>query len=47
VTKGSEPLLLPRYVDTNVKSEAEFEAWLSGIGSLLPQRQAGRKRNLY
>jgi hypothetical protein len=33
--RSSNPLLLPRYVDTDIRSEIEFEAWLSGVGSLL------------
>ena len=37
----SELLLLPRFVDTSVKSALEVESWLSGVGSLLAlQRKA-------
>jgi hypothetical protein len=35
VDKNSNPLLLPRYVDTDGRPECEFEAWLSGVGGLL------------
>ncbi len=33
--KSSNPLLLPRYVDTEVQTQDSFDAWLSGVGSLL------------
>ena len=42
--KSSNPLLLPRYVDTDVRSEGEFEAWLSGVGSLLVRLRLGTNR---
>jgi peptidoglycan/xylan/chitin deacetylase (PgdA/CDA1 family) len=45
VDRSSNPLLLPRYVDTDVRPEAEFEAWLSGVGSLLVR--LGLSRNRY
>jgi peptidoglycan/xylan/chitin deacetylase (PgdA/CDA1 family) len=45
--RESDPLLLPRYVDTEVKSPVDFEAWLSGVGSLLPQRHGTRMPTHY
>jgi peptidoglycan/xylan/chitin deacetylase (PgdA/CDA1 family) len=30
-----DPLLLPRYVDTMMKSEVWFESWLSGAGAMM------------
>ncbi len=36
-----DPLLLPRFVDTSMQTHIEFEAWISGIGSLVPR--PGRK----
>src|SRR5262249_7149897 len=33
---SSEPLLLPRLIDTSFLSEVEFEGWLAGFGGLLP-----------
>jgi peptidoglycan/xylan/chitin deacetylase (PgdA/CDA1 family) len=37
-TPQNDPLLLPRLVDTCMLTSAEFTAWISGLGSLLPQR---------
>jgi peptidoglycan/xylan/chitin deacetylase (PgdA/CDA1 family) len=34
----AHPLLLPRLVDTGNVTSAEFEAWLDGVGALLPRR---------
>lgn len=33
--KKSDPLLLPRYVDTSFQTDIEFESWLSGASSFL------------
>jgi hypothetical protein len=35
---SSEPLLLPRFVDTSPIGDSEFEGWLTGIASCLPRR---------
>jgi peptidoglycan/xylan/chitin deacetylase (PgdA/CDA1 family) len=40
--KGSNPLLLPRLVDTSARSTVEFEAWLTGVASLLAVRKTAR-----
>ena len=37
-SRGSDPLLLPRLVDTTMFTETEFAAWLSGLASMLPRR---------
>jgi peptidoglycan/xylan/chitin deacetylase (PgdA/CDA1 family) len=37
-TKQSDPLLLPRFVDTPAVSDLEFRAWLTGAADLLPKR---------
>jgi len=37
-TRNSEPLLLPRLLDTSQLSTTEFNAWLSGVASFLPRR---------
>ncbi|MBZ5718744.1 MAG: polysaccharide deacetylase family protein [Acidobacteriia bacterium] len=34
----TDPLLVPRLVDTSCLSTLEFESWLVGIGELLPRR---------
>ena len=35
----TDPLLLPRLVDTSVLTDVEFEAWLSGAAVCLPRRR--------
>lgn len=42
-TATTDSLLLPRLVDSSTLSRLEFEAWLSGIASLLPMRRGPRK----
>jgi len=42
-TATTDPLLLPRLVDSSTVSRVEFEAWLSGIASLLPMRRGHRQ----
>jgi peptidoglycan/xylan/chitin deacetylase (PgdA/CDA1 family) len=37
-TPENDPLLLPRFLDHSSVSLVEFEAWASGIGSVLPRR---------
>jgi peptidoglycan/xylan/chitin deacetylase (PgdA/CDA1 family) len=39
----SNPLLLPRFVDTSARNAIEFESWLTGVGSLLVFRERLRK----
>jgi hypothetical protein len=34
-SRGSEPLLLSRFVDTTGQTALEFESWLTGVGALL------------
>jgi len=41
-TAQSNPLLLPRFVDTTGRSEIEFESWLNGIGHFLSLRRRAR-----
>jgi peptidoglycan/xylan/chitin deacetylase (PgdA/CDA1 family) len=38
-TQATDPLLLPRLVDHTGLSPIEFEGWLSGPASLLPQKR--------
>ena len=39
-SRGSNPFLLPRFVDTAARSTVEFEAWLSGLAAWLTFRKA-------
>ncbi len=39
-TAGLDPLTYPRYVDTTIGSSANFMAWVSGVASMIPQRNA-------
>lgn len=41
-TQGSNPLLLPRLVDTSGRSDIEFESWLNGIGHFISTRKKAR-----
>ena len=44
VSADSDPLLLPRLVDTSARSGLEFESWLNGVGSMLALRKAATQR---
>ena len=39
-SKRSNPFLLPRFVDSSVRSGVEFEAWLTGLGAWMTLRKA-------
>jgi len=43
-TRQSNPLLLPRFVDTTARTNVEFESWLSGVGDLLAFRRAATQQ---
>jgi len=40
-TPDTDPLRLPRLLDHSDMTDIEFEAWLAGIGALLPHRPIG------
>lgn len=40
-TSTSDPLQLPRLLDHSELTPIEFEAWLAGLGALLPRRPVG------
>jgi peptidoglycan/xylan/chitin deacetylase (PgdA/CDA1 family) len=37
-TRHSQPLLLPRLVDSSTLSPVEFEGWLAGLSDMIPRR---------
>lgn len=39
---NTDPMLLPRFVDTSAVSDTAFDAWLSGVAGLLPHRRRYR-----
>jgi peptidoglycan/xylan/chitin deacetylase (PgdA/CDA1 family) len=39
VSKGTDPMLLPRVTDSNNLSQARFESWLAGVGVFSPTTQ--------
>jgi peptidoglycan/xylan/chitin deacetylase (PgdA/CDA1 family) len=41
-TPETNPLLLPRLVDTTGRTDLEFESWVSGVGHFLSRRKRGR-----
>jgi hypothetical protein len=41
-SRTTDPLLLPRFVDTMYQSASSFAGWLSGFGALLPARSSNR-----
>jgi peptidoglycan/xylan/chitin deacetylase (PgdA/CDA1 family) len=41
-TSENNPLLLPRLVDTSIRTNLEFESWLTGVGHFLSRRRRGR-----
>lgn len=42
--RQSESLLLPRFVDSQTRTQVEFESWTAGIGDLLALRRAATQK---
>jgi peptidoglycan/xylan/chitin deacetylase (PgdA/CDA1 family) len=42
-TRSTDPLLLPRFVDSTAATMVEFEAWLSGVAAIVPKRGGSRR----
>jgi hypothetical protein len=38
-TRATEPLLLPRLLDSMSVTDVDFEGWLAGVSALLPHRR--------
>jgi peptidoglycan/xylan/chitin deacetylase (PgdA/CDA1 family) len=45
VSAATNPLLLPRLVDTSFKTALEFDSWLDGTGALLSRRPVSARMN--
>jgi len=45
ISAATNPLLLPRLVDTSFKTSLEFESWLDGTGALLARRPVSARMN--
>ena len=45
--RTSDALLLPRFVDTEMVSELEFESWVTGAACWLPRRTRRAHRNVH
>jgi len=43
-TRQSESLLLPRFIDSQARTQVEFESWAAGIGDLLAFRRAATQK---
>jgi peptidoglycan/xylan/chitin deacetylase (PgdA/CDA1 family) len=37
-SRDSDPMLVPRFIDTMLQSDTVFEAWTSGVAALLPRK---------
>lgn len=46
-SRESNPLLLPRFVDTSTTSEIEFEGWITGVASYLPRRTVRANQHVH
>jgi len=46
-SRDSNPLLLPRFVDTIATSDIEFEAWVTGVAFCLPRRTVRAHQSIH
>lgn len=46
VSRGTDPFYLPRFVDTDTTTAAEFSGWLSGVASWLPVGTSSKRHVL-
>jgi peptidoglycan/xylan/chitin deacetylase (PgdA/CDA1 family) len=44
VSRDSQSLLIPRYIDHQQRTAIDFESWISGVGDLLAVRRAAAQR---
>ena len=44
VTRQTNSLLLPRYIDNQNRTQIEFESWLTGVGDLMALRRRATQR---
>jgi peptidoglycan/xylan/chitin deacetylase (PgdA/CDA1 family) len=44
VTRRTEPLLMPRFIDSESRTNLVFESWVCGVGDLLAFRRAASQR---
>ncbi len=44
VSRKSQSLLIPRYIDNQFRTPLEFESWLCGVGDLLASRRAATQK---
>ena len=44
IDRQKNPFLLPRFVDTSIRTQVEFESWLSGVGSLIAMNKVSPQR---
>jgi peptidoglycan/xylan/chitin deacetylase (PgdA/CDA1 family) len=44
VSRKSQSLLIPRYIDNQFRTPLDFESWLSGVGDLLASRRAATQK---
>jgi hypothetical protein len=44
VSRNSQSMLIPRYIDNQNRSAIDFESWLSGVGDLLAFRRASSQK---